>query len=409
MESMDKILIIEDDAFLRASLGDFLRDAGFQVAEACDGPSGLAQVQSDPPDLVLLDINMPGMDGFEVCRALRVTTGPEPIPVIVAASLSSKDKVLEAFKSGAVDCLLKPYHFQEAEARVRTHLDLRRKTIRLREKGEALEKAFHEAAAMTRNLLTVNEKLRRSEEAQGRFLALMRNEIYNPLNDILGLADRIADPATDPERSRALAGLVRMEATFLDFQIRNVFSAAELEAGRAEPAISRVDVDSVARDVADSYLKALGGRGSALSVAVEAGMFPTDGGKLHLILSNLLANATLRAGASGRVAMTVRVEGEHLLLRLEDEGPAMGEREIEEAFKGALTVEPPRGGPRSLALVLPVTRALVDLLQGTLRVENLPGRGAAFEVRLPPATAEDRLEAEERDGNMIIFDDPQAF
>ncbi|HLO68173.1 MAG TPA: hybrid sensor histidine kinase/response regulator, partial [Holophaga sp.] len=397
------------DAFLRASLGDYLRDAGFQVAEACDGASGLEQVRADPPDLVLLDINMPGMDGFEVCRALRVMTGPEPLPVIVAASLSSMDKVLEAFKSGAVDCLLKPYHFQEAEARVRTHLDLRRKSVRLKEKGEALEKAFFEAAAMTRNLLAVNEKLRRSEEAQSRFLALMRNEIYNPLNDILTLADRIADPSVEPARARSLAALVRMEATFLDFQIRNVFWAAELEAGRARPTITRVDVDSVARDVADSYLKAGGGQGAALTLAAEAGTFPTDGGKLHMILANLMANATARAGHGGLVALSLRVEGERLRVRVEDNGPPLGEEDLREAFKGSLILEGPRGGPRSLALVLPVVRGLVDLLQGGVRVENLPGGGAAFEVHLPPATAEDRLEAEERDGNLIIFDDPQAF
>ncbi|BDU75544.1 hybrid sensor histidine kinase/response regulator [Mesoterricola sediminis] len=409
MDARERVLIIDDDGDLRAALAEYLRGMGLDVLEAADGESGLEAVRAHAPALVLLDLTMPGMDGYVVCRAIRAMPGAERTAVVVITGLAGTDLALRAFDSGAVDFITKPFHLQEVRARVRTHLEARRRGVALEEKGLSLEKAFSEAAAMNRSLLTLNDKLRKSEALKDRFLSLMRNEINNPLNDIIGLADRILDPALDPARGRELARLVRMEATRLDFQIRNVFCAAELEAGQARPTVSRVDVASVARDVADSCSRAAGSQHPEVRVSAEEAHFDTDGGMVHLILADLVANAALRSGPAGQVEVSVAVTGGQLRIRVADSGPALEEQARQDLFRGFGGGDGSGLAAPGLGLILPVVKALADLLDGSVSAENLPGGGAAFEVRLPPGTFLDHMDAESMDGNLLIFDDPQAF
>ena len=274
----------------------------------------------------------------------------------------------------------------------------------------ALEKALHDAAAMHRNLVELNEKLRRAEEVKARFLAHMRNEINNPLTDIMGLADRIADPGVPLEKARELAALIRDEAFALNCQIQDVFSAAELEAGQADPFLARVDVASVVLDVLESFGPAAKAKGLELAFRPEGDLaaFPTDGEKLHHIVANLLANAVQCAAPSGRVEIRVLC-ADRLQVKVLDHGPGIPEEELRAIFDPFHLHEGPYSDHRGQSLGLPVVKALVDLLDGDLHVKSEPGRGSSFEVSLPRASAVFMPQGEGTDGNILFFDDPQAF
>ena len=259
--------------------------------------------------------------------------------------------------------------------------------------------------------MELNQKLRHSEAVKGRFLALMRNEINNPLNSIMGLADVIAAQAVSPDKARELAAMIKDDAFQLNGQIQNVFCAAELEAGEAMPQITRVDVASILRDVADSFGPFTRSRGVQLLVEAgeETADFSTDGAKLHHILANLTANAVESSPPGQEVKLLAHLEEGRLVLHVVDHGPGLPEpvrKLIFAPFSSGWSTDQIQRGQ---FLGLPVVKAMVDLLEGEVQVLSAPGAGTAFRIALPPAHGAGELQAETLDGNLLLFDDPQAF
>lgn len=409
MDSSDTILIIDDDAALRVALRAFLEGIGLRVLDAPDGAQGLDLARRERPDVVLLDLTMPGINGYDVCRELLAQGEEGPPAVIVMSGLLGTSQRVRAFHSGAVDCLAKPVQYEEVEVRVMTHLAIRRKSQEVRESRDSLGKALHDAGAMNRSLMALNVKLTHSEEVKTRFLALMRNEINNPLGGIMALADRIADPALPPAKARELAILVKDEAFHLDCQIRNVFTAAEVEAGEASPFLARVDVASVVRDVVASFEVKARERDLGLATRLE-GLeedFPTDAGMLHHILSNLVSNAVHHA--QGPVEVRAVLTGSGLVLEVQDGGPGLSELALKGIFEPFRNENGPFKVARGQGLGLVVVRALVEILHGRIHVDSEPGRGSLFRVELPRTPFLANPQARAQDDNILIFDEPQAF
>ncbi len=409
MESSETILIIDDDAGLRVALRAFLEGIGLRVLDAPDGALGLDLARRERPDVVLLDLTMPGINGYDVCRELLAQAAEGPPVVIVMSGLLGTSQRVRAFHSGAVDCLAKPIQYEEVEVRVKTHLAIRRKTQEVRESRDSLGKALHDAGVMNRNLLALNDKLKHSEEVKTRFLALMRNEINNPLGSIMALADRIADAALPPAKARELAALVKDEAFHLDCQIRNVFAAAEVEAGEASPFLARVDVASVVRDVAASFAVKARERDLALTTRIQ-GLeedFPTDADMLHHILSNLVSNAVQHG--QGPVEVRAGLSGACLTLEVQDGGPGISEYALKSLFEPFRNEDGPFKVARGQGLGLVVVRALVEILDGRIHVDSAPGKGSLFRVELPRAPFLANPQARAQDDNILFFDEPQAF
>ncbi len=404
MEPGDKILVIDDDATLRLALRAFLEKHGFVVAEAPGGAEGIEAMPWEKPALVLLDLTMPGMNGFEVCHRIKALPEGRSTPVIVMSGLLGTSQKRKALHAGAVDSLQKPLDYEEVEIRIRTHLAIRHQET-------ALKKALHDAGAMNRNLLELNDKLTQSEAVKTRFLALMRNSINNPLTDILGLARSITDQPEGLEKARDLARLIHSNAFRMDCQMRNVFSAAELEAGEARPFITRVNVASVAADVMNSFGACASVKEKTLDLALEGDLqaFPTDGSKLEHILANLVANALDFTGPGGVIRIRLAGEASRLVLSVADEGPGIpeaGQRYLFAPFRAAAGESM---APRGHGLGLPVAKALADLLDGSLHLRSEPGQGCVFTLTLPRAPVLDEVEADALGGDILIFDEPQEF
>jgi len=132
------ILVVDDTPDALKLLTEILTERGYRVRPANSGELALASIARNPPELILLDICMPGMDGFEVCRQLKSSENTSEIPVIFISALSDLDDRVEGFRHGAVDFVTKPFQREELLARVKAHLDLRRLNNRLRQKSEEL-------------------------------------------------------------------------------------------------------------------------------------------------------------------------------------------------------------------------------------------------------------------------------
>ncbi|MEW5957196.1 MAG: response regulator [Chloroflexota bacterium] len=147
--SGQEILIVDDNPVNLHRLLRMLHGQGYQVRSATNGVQALAAVQLEPPDLILLDIMMPDMDGYEVCTRLKTNPESRDIPVIIVSALSETEDIIQAFSVGAVDYVTKPIRAEETLARVRTHLALRSLQQELRQTNQKLEK--RNAELETRN------------------------------------------------------------------------------------------------------------------------------------------------------------------------------------------------------------------------------------------------------------------
>lgn len=259
---------------------------------------------------------------------------------------------------------------------------------------DANDRAYHDLMAMTKKLEELNSKLVESEGLKSSFLSNIRNEINNPLTSVLAMSEIIISGTEMPDYAtlKSIVAMIHKEAFCLNFQLRNIFAAAELEAGEATPSFSNADLDSVLRDSIASYSQRASEKELKIFFTVSPTLkdapFRTDAEKVQRIFSNLISNAVEYSSTGGAVRASAEREGDHLRLAVEDEGAGIAEadhRRIFERFKqleaGATKKHMGHG------LGLSIVKATTELLGGTVTVRSSLGAGARFTVLIPEADA----------------------
>lgn len=191
----NSIMVVDDKPANLKLLERMLSDRGYRVRPFLKSPMALNVALNDPPDLILLDINMPDMDGFEMCRRLKADARTGDIPVIFISALSETFDKIKAFVVGGVDYVTKPFQFEEVYARVKTHLNLKRVQRMVEEKNQLLEKTISDLKIAQKQLVQ-SEKM----AALGVLTAGIAHEINNPVNFIKTSAVGLEQDIKDIER-----------------------------------------------------------------------------------------------------------------------------------------------------------------------------------------------------------------
>jgi len=198
------IMVVDDNPANLKLLEDMLLQQGLEVRSFPRGRLALAAVDRKPPDLILLDINMPEMNGYEVCERLKSSGPLSSIPVIFLSALTDTQDKVKAFQSGAVDYISKPFQFEEVHARVETHLRLHQLQRELKLHNERLEAAV---AARTRELGEANQRLTILDRSKSDFLNLISHEFRTPLHGLLGVGELILERMSATTKNRELEEL----------------------------------------------------------------------------------------------------------------------------------------------------------------------------------------------------------
>jgi signal transduction histidine kinase len=265
---------------------------------------------------------------------------------------------------------------------------------------------------MTQNLEALNEKLRQSEALKSDFLSNIRNEINNPLMSIMGLAKQVVDGKADADTARAMAGTIYHEAFELDFQLRNIFAAAEIEAGETTVSVALVDVAALVRgQIASFGHKAAEKR---MTVEFEPGegplTFKTDPDKLQKALANLLANAIEFNREGKRVTVRAWREGERLNISIADEGLGIAEADRKKVFDRFVQLDTGiRKRHKGHGLGLSITKALIEMLDGTVTLTGAEGKGCVFTVSIAELGTDRAVDVTSGDGNEFLFEDGTQF
>ena len=301
-QAKSTILIIDDNATNLGVLTGYLRGHGFELMIARNGADGIAKARLGQPDLILLDVMMPDLDGFEVCRRLKADTATNEIPVIFITALDSVEDKVKGFAAGGVDYLTKPLQKEEVFARVQTHLQLQAHKKQLQQQAIELK----QAKDLAETAQTIAEKANRAKSV---FLANMSHELRTPLNGILGYAQILGSDDTLTDKQRDSAAIIERSGKHLLALINDILDLAKVEAGKVELAPEDVDLRVLLAEVQTLIQVRTDPKGLALRVEPVPDLphyVHADGHRLRQVLLNLLGNA-VKFTERGRVTLRVTI------------------------------------------------------------------------------------------------------
>ena len=361
MPTPETILVIDDESRLRMNLRAFLEDTGYQVLEAASGAEAFGLLDQQRPSLILLDINMPGMSGYDVCRHLKADPDTAEIPVIfLSAFLWATDKVA-AFDCGGVDYVTKPLQFEDVAARVRTHLEIHRQRRLLQEQHDSLA---------------------RLEAQRNAFTHMMAHDMKSPLTGLmcsLGLALEGLPPQLSTERSHLKRAQACAERVLS--MINKMLELNRLETGSMPLSRCHFDLSGLARETADSLHCIQGHRRLTVSGPVS-GNASGDQELVRRVLTNLLENAFKFTPDGSAIEVQVTYPGAFARVAVIDEGPGIAP-EHHRAIFGKFSQASTEYRNNGFGLGLAFCKLAVEAQGGEIGVESRPGKGSAFWFTLP--------------------------
>lgn len=358
------ILVIDDTADNLRLLGTMLGQAGYEVRPVTAGRQGLQAAEHLAPDLVLLDISMPEMDGYEFCRCFKEREHLRDIPVIFLTALTDTGAKMEAFRVGGEDFITKPFQMNEVLARVEVHLSLRlaRKTL-------------------AENLV----RLRELETLRHNLVHMIVHDMRSPLTVIGGHLQILARALGDSLGADSAASLREAQGGVhrLTGMANDVLDVSKMEEGKLQPQPAPCDLFVIARTAAEE----LGCLDTSRRISVTQSGSPlakADAALVRRMVENLLGNALRHSPTGGVVRVTVVAHVDRVRLSVIDSGEGVPEESRHKIFDkyGALAA---RAGMKyhSVGLGLAFSKLAVEAQGGTIGVEAAEGGGANFWFELP--------------------------
>ncbi|WP_455382028.1 hybrid sensor histidine kinase/response regulator [Salinispira pacifica] len=365
-EQTPSVLVVDDVAETLQVVGNLLKNQGYDVRLATNGEQALRGVKFDPPDLILLDISMPGMDGFEVCTRLKAQPESKDIPVIFfTAAYVTQEQMRRGFEVGAVDYITKPVDDPILVARVNTHVSLRRSRQQLEVQNRGLKEA---------------------NDAKNKLFSIMGHDlknVFSGLNTLIDLMLKDFDGIERDEKLQYLSEMRRASQQTLSI-LEDIVQWSRLERGMIIPNPRETNLTSVVDDALDLV------RPQAEKKEILLGFTPTevrplgtDAEMLHVILRNLLTNAVKFTPRGGRVEVELVEERSLVRVSVRDTGIGISEDKMRLLFQYADVAEIGTEGESGTGLGLMICREMVEALNGQIWAESSDEGGAVFHFTLP--------------------------
>ncbi len=383
------ILIGEDDDSLRYLTREALESEGFSVIEASDGGKALELARAMKPSLIILDVGMPTMDGFEVCSAIRGDPSLKYTPVLIITGLDDAASIDRAYRIGATSFSAKPVNWQTLPHDVRYILRNSHIEAELRQNIATLENAKRELEETGVQLTEALSLTRVANVAKSQFLAAMSHELRTPLNAIIGFSEILKNQVFGPvghERYHAYHEDIFNSGTHLLSLINEILDTARIDAGKLE---LRDDFVSL-NDVAEQCLHLMAPQAATAGVRLSAEFDPNipdlraDTKRVRQILFNLLSNAVKFTGDGGEVKISTFLCDEGLTVSITDTGIGMAPHEIAKALEPFGQVDSTLARRyEGAGLGLPLAMNLIRLHGGKLTITSATGVGTVVSVLLP--------------------------
>ena len=392
-----KILVVNDDAASLLALTSLLDlwadETNYEVMTARSGPQALRQVLLHDFAVILLDVNMPGMDGFETAEAIHQRVRSSDIPIIfLTAFLADEIDRLKAYQRGAADFLFTPVIPQILHAKVSVFVALSMKNEELKRQTQKLSQRTTELTATNKRLTREMEERQAAERknhAKDEFLAMLGHELRNPLSAISSAASLIGLTGAGPETVGRAKVIIQRQSQHLSRIVDDLLDLSRAMSGKILLARQPLEVSALVSACLDTF-KATGRTGNfQLNVDLAPGWVDGDPTRLEQIATNLIDNALKYTPPGGAIDIAVSHDDarDQVLLTVRDTGVGIAADLLPHVFdvfvQGSITIDRSQGG---LGIGLALVRRLVELHGGSVSADSAgTGSGSTFVIRLPRA------------------------
>jgi len=362
------ILVVDDTPANLQLLSGMLKDCGYKVRPALSGELALQAARHSPPDLILLDITMPGLSGYDVAEQLKQDEDLQDIPIIFISALTETLDKVRAFALGGVDYVTKPFHYEEVAARVEAHLKIRRLQVALEQSNQELRHS--------------NDELHRLQVLRDNLAHMIIHDMNSPLSAIMGFIGLCESSGKiPPDIARYLAHAFDASERLAEM-VRSMLDISKMEAGQLKLDRTDCDLGAIAREIFDRLEPMRKNRCFEVDPAGQPFVASVDRDLISRVLHNLAGNALKYApdGSTVRIAL----QSTETLARVSviDEGQGIPSEHHGRIFEKFGQVQ--KSGPRvGTGLGLTFCRLAVEAHGGHIGVNSEVGKGSTFWFEIP--------------------------
>lgn len=364
------ILVVDDNEMNVELLSNMLERYNYRVVTSLSGQEALKLVSSANPEIVLLDINMPQMSGYEVCRQIKANPAVADIPVIFISALDDTENVVQGFDAGGVDYILKPFKFREVLARVETQLTLFRQ-----------KRKIDELRQRERQQYETMDNLRK------QFIGSATHDLKNPLFVVSGYTDMLENlpPVRESQQAQAFIGSIRRGVTKMNTLVRDMLDLLQLEAA-ADLHKSSIDFGTFLTESAgDMRIRADEKQiRFAIHLPDEAATIQIDLVRMGRVMDNLVSNAIKYTPNGGSVEIIGKVGHTTVVIEVVDTGLGIPDDALASLFQPFERVSSEEHmAQEGTGLGLSIVKTIVEQHHGKVEVESVLAKGSTFRVTLP--------------------------
>ncbi|MDX2272141.1 MAG: hybrid sensor histidine kinase/response regulator [Cyanobacteriota bacterium] len=361
------ILIVDDTPDNLSILSSILNQHGYKVRPALRGDLALKAAQALPPDLILLDINMPQMSGYEVCRQLKGNPQTSGIPIIFISALDDANDKVKAFDLGGIDYITKPFQIEEVLARIELHLTL---------------------SQQRQQLIKQKQEIESLSQLKDQLISTLSHDLKNPIGVILGMSRLLLSLeglVNDPIKSRELLESIHRNAEKMFRLVSDLLDLSRIERGmplvlQSVCLYQLVDqqISNVQELVTQKFLTLI------LDCPEPEATIQGDPQQLEQVINNLLSNAIKYTPEQGSITIKILADADWVRMTIQDTGLGIPERDLPHIFEKFYRVNSEKHAQvEGTGLGLSIVKAIVDQHQGKIEVESNLGHGTSFHVMLP--------------------------
>ncbi|MFP4546839.1 MAG: response regulator [Fidelibacterota bacterium] len=355
-----KVLIVDDEQTNREILEDILTESGHEVQSASNGSEALEITKAYAPDLILLDIMMPDMTGYEVCEQLKKDPETLSIPIIFITALDGREDITKGLKLGATDFLSKPIHAKDVLLRSRNAIFMKKLIDEQKEHVQQLEE-----------LHKLNDELNH----------MIVHDMRNPLSGMVGYIDILKSQimSSGNEMQQKMIGVIDEQANRLIEMVSSLLDINKFEKG--EMKLQKSETDFI--EVVDAAMRLFAANNKQIRIELKTDFqqlpLTIDKGKIERVLENLITNAIKYSDENDRLIIDVGKEDNRIMVKVIDNGPGIPEKFWKQIFEKFGQVESRSGGEKySTGLGLTFCKYAVEAHDGEIGVYNNPDGGSTF-------------------------------
>lgn len=380
------VLIVDDEPQYRTGLDGLLTQYGYSVQTASDGKTALEMAQANPPDIILLDIKMPEMDGYEVCQRLKADPSTRDIPVIFISALTSVNDIVHAFQAGGVDYITKPFQFAEVLARVENHLTI------VQQRHQILEQTNQIESMRKRE----QRRFAQINQMREQFVQAATHDLKNPLAIIMGSADIMArfDEVRGNRHLRDCVISILESAKSMTDLITGMLDLLRMQSS-LDLNFQPVNYTRFVEGQVQKHLSAAHARGINLTFSSSVNNYyvNVDEKLIGRVVDNLVTNAIKYSTENTKIDVTLSEDEKDIVLQVQDEGFGMSADDLQKLFTPFFRAKKLDGERviEGTGLGLAIVKEILEQHRGRIEVYSQLGTGSIFRVYLPKPMPQSEL------------------